>query len=303
VLDWQSFRRRWRRRIRCGRSSRLGRSHRRDVAGRLGQGVAALERGHEAGSELLGIRLRTDLPRRLDPAQPSARPPIQASKPSATSVRATWSRSESWATSEPSTRSRPQCPPPAGARPSVSAREASRSWPRSRLRTAVNSPGAVNATAWLLSSPARRRRRTYAVRRTVSPSGKIEEQIERLLAVGGVRSRGNRCLSSPAGGQVDHPARRGGRVRRLAGRAAMSVGRRISAGCATTTAGSATAFARARCRRSRATLRSRSRGSARPPAGHEPPSHRAGDGCLTAAVRPARRRWPIRPGRRPSPTP
>jgi hypothetical protein len=30
---------------------------------------------------------------------------------------------------------------------------------------------------------------------------------------------------------------------------------------------------------------------------------RAGDGCLTAAVRPARRRWPIRHGRRLSPTP
>lgn len=38
----------------------------------LGQGAAALERDQEAASELLGIRLRTDLPRRPDPTQPVA---------------------------------------------------------------------------------------------------------------------------------------------------------------------------------------------------------------------------------------
>ena len=45
------------------------------------RGVAALERGHEAGSELLGIRPGTDLPRRLDPAQPvgqAADPGVEA---------------------------------------------------------------------------------------------------------------------------------------------------------------------------------------------------------------------------------
>lgn len=38
---------------------------------------------------------------------------------------------------------------------------------------------------------------THAVRRTVSRSPEIEEQIESLLAVGWVRTRASRCLSWP----------------------------------------------------------------------------------------------------------
>jgi hypothetical protein len=38
----------------------------------------------------------------------------------------------------------------------------------------------------------------YAVRRTVPPSAEIEEQIDRLLAVGSARIRARRCLSWPS---------------------------------------------------------------------------------------------------------
>jgi hypothetical protein len=44
--------------------------------------------------------------------------------------------------------------------------------------------GAVKTTAEVPSSPARHRRRTYAVRRTVPPSAEIEARIDELLAVG-----------------------------------------------------------------------------------------------------------------------
>jgi hypothetical protein len=42
---------------------------------------------------------------------------------------------------------------------------------------------ARRGTAYFLQVLTRRRRRTYAVRRTVPPSAEIEEQVERLLAV------------------------------------------------------------------------------------------------------------------------
>ena len=54
----------------------------------------------------------------------------------------------------------------------------------SRLRSAVSSPGAVKATAYVPSSPGRRLKEAYAVRRTVPPSAEIEARIDELLAVG-----------------------------------------------------------------------------------------------------------------------
>jgi hypothetical protein len=60
------------------------------------------------------------------------------------------------------------------------------------------------------------------VRRTVPRSAEIEAQIERLLAVGvGENPRESLSELAGLGGQVDHPARRGGRVRRLAGQGAL----------------------------------------------------------------------------------
>src|SRR5919106_3290812 len=55
---------------------------------------------------------------------------------------------------------------------------------RSRLATAVNEPGPSRARRRFPQVLTRRRRRSYAVRRTVPPSAEIEEQIDRLLAVG-----------------------------------------------------------------------------------------------------------------------
>jgi hypothetical protein len=96
--------------IRCGRSSGRGRSPSARCRGRLGQGVAALQRAIEAGSELPGSACGPISPAAWIWRSPSARPPIQASKRSAISVRATSSRLESWATSEPSTQP-PSVPP------------------------------------------------------------------------------------------------------------------------------------------------------------------------------------------------
>src|SRR6266576_1806429 len=55
---------------------------------------------------------------------------------------------------------------------------------RWRLRSAVNEPGPSRARRRFPQVLTRRRRRSYAVRRTVPPSAEIEQQIDRLLAVG-----------------------------------------------------------------------------------------------------------------------
>ena len=60
------------------------------------------------------------------------------------------------------------------------------------------------------------------MRRTVPPSAEIEEQIDRAACRGGRREPARVAVGAgEARGAADHPARRGGRVRRLAGPGAL----------------------------------------------------------------------------------
>ena len=97
------------------------------------------------------------------------------------------------------------------------------------------------------------------MRRTVPPSAEIEDQIDELLAV---RSREKprevAVRARQARRQVDHPARCGGRVRRLARQGALrALGPIINGACAT-------AFAPGRFRPARASCRWGSRRSGKP---------------------------------------
>jgi hypothetical protein len=84
------------------------------------------------------------------------------------------------------------------------------------------------------------------VRRTVPPSAEIEAQIDQLLAVG-VGENPRESLSELARLGARLIIQRASRTSSTRGSVvlAMSAGRSISVGCATTTAGCATGFARA----------------------------------------------------------
>jgi len=116
------------------------------------------------------------------------------------------------------------------------------------------------------------------VRRTVPPSAELEEQIDRLLAVGvGENPRESLSELGEARRPVDHPARsRRSSPRGWAGRA-MSAGRTISAGCAT-------AFARAGCRPPRASSRRSCHRSERRPSRSCPSSFPVAPSCSGRAA-------------------
>jgi hypothetical protein len=104
------------------------------------------------------------------------------------------------------------------------------------------------------------------VRRTVPPSAEIEEQIDRLLAVGvGENPRESLSELARLGARLIIQRAVEDEFDAWLGRRAMSAGRTISEGCAT-------AFARAGCRPLRASSRWRSRRSGRRPS-------RSSQGC------------------------
>ena len=93
------------------------------------------------------------------------------------------------------------------------------------------------------------------MRRTVPPSAEIEAQIDQLLAVGvGDNPRESLSELAKLGARLIIQRAVEDEFDAWLGRAAMSAGPSISAGCATTRAGCATGFARAGCRPPRASL-------------------------------------------------
>src|SRR5438067_3499353 len=112
----------------------------------------------------------------------------------------------------------------------------------------------------------------YAVRRTVPPSAEIEDQIDRLLAVGvGENPRESLSELAKLGARLIIQRAVEDEFDAGWGAPVTSAGPTTSAGCATTGAGCATGFAPASCRPRRESSSWRSRRSGRLPR-RSPPS-------------------------------